>query len=371
MSEWQKMSLAQVVGLKRGFDLPESRRTHGPYPVLGSSGISGWHNEAPVKGPGVTIGRSGASIGAATYFNGPYWPLNTTLFAEAFKGNHPRFIFYLLRSINFRSFNSGSAQPSLNRNYIANIKVNIPKPAEQWAIAETLGVLDDKITVNNRVADSCHRLAELHYRDLTRSSAGVPLSSVADPILGGTPDRAVPAYWGCGNLWASAKDVAASQYGTLVTTEDEITDLAVAETKAKPVGSGSVILTARGTVGAVARVAQPTSLNQSCYAFTPDQIPPAVLYLMVRAAVRQMIGVAHGTVFSTVNMNTFEHIQVPALTTSEINVLESFATPLLDVVEQRVRENESLTELRDTLLPRLMSGELRVREAERVVEDAT
>src|SRR5215475_6658993 len=123
MSEWRKVSLNEVVGLRRGFDLPEPKRRPGPYPVLGSSGISGWHDEGPVKGPGITIGRSGASIGVATYFEGDYWPLNTTLFAEDFRGNCPHYIYYLLDSIDFAAFNSGSAQPSLNRNYIAGIQI--------------------------------------------------------------------------------------------------------------------------------------------------------------------------------------------------------------------------------------------------------
>ncbi len=372
MGEWVETTLDQVVRLKRGFDLPEPERVPGPFPVLGSSGVSGWHNEGPISGPGVTIGRSGASIGVATYWSGTYWPLNTTLFVEDFCGNDPRYIYYLLHNIDFRSYNSGSAQPSLNRNYIANVRVSLPKLGEQQAIAAVLGALDDKIAVNERIADCSHRLALLRYSEATVGYKSVPLSSLVDPILGGTPDRKVSEYWGPGVPWASAKDVAACQYGTLITTAEEITAVAVTGSKRfRPVPKGAVLLTARGTVGAVARVCQETSLNQSCYAMLPRTVPSAVLYLTVLSAVDQMLNVAHGSVFSTLNMKSFDHLQAPALSSSELDRLESIVAPLLEQVELRLRENQSLAQLRDTLLPKLMSGELRVRDAERMVEDAT
>jgi type I restriction enzyme, S subunit len=371
MTEWTATHLDQVVALKRGFDLPESTRTPGPYPVLGSSGISGWHNEGPVIGPGVTVGRSGASIGVATYYDGPYWPLNTTLFVEDFKGSDPRYIYYLLHSMDFTRYNSGSAQPSLNRNYIAGIEVSIPPPPEQRAIAEVLGGIDDKIAVNERTAGVCHEIAKLHYENASRDSSLVPLSALVTPILGGTPDRAVANYWGAPNPWASAKDVAACSYGTLISTDEQITDMAVTQTKARPISEGSVILTARGTLGAVARVCQATSFNQSCYAFTAERLPPGILYFTMRSASQQLVGMAQGTVFSTVNMKTFEHIQVASLSSQELGVLESSIAPLLDVIEDRLRENDQLRQLRDVLLPRLMSGAIRIRDGEEIVVDAT
>lgn len=100
------ISLDELVRLKRGYDLPTRDRRAGATPILGSFGVTGWHDEAKVDGPGVTIGRSGASIGVATYSSEPYWPLNTTLYVEDFKGNHPRFVYFTLDSIDFRSFNS-------------------------------------------------------------------------------------------------------------------------------------------------------------------------------------------------------------------------------------------------------------------------
>jgi type I restriction enzyme S subunit len=103
--------------------------------IMGSFGITGRHNEAACKGPGVTVGRSGASAGVVSYIEQDYWPLNTCLYVRDFKGNHPRFAYYLLKTFDLASLNSGSAQPSLNRNFVHPVAAAFPYPPEQAAIA--------------------------------------------------------------------------------------------------------------------------------------------------------------------------------------------------------------------------------------------
>jgi len=95
-------------------------------------------------------------MGKATYVPGDFWPLNTALFVEDFLGNDPCFVYALLSLIDFSRYNSGAAQPMLNRNYIRNIPVPIPDLPEQQAISEVLGALDDKIAVNERIANTAY-----------------------------------------------------------------------------------------------------------------------------------------------------------------------------------------------------------------------
>ena len=116
MTDLIPMTLGELVTLQRGHDLPEGKRTAGPVPVMGSFGITGSHDIAKAKGPGVTVGRSGASIGVVSYTEDDYWPLNTCMYVTDFKGNDPRFVYYFLQTVNLAAHNSGSAQPSLNRN---------------------------------------------------------------------------------------------------------------------------------------------------------------------------------------------------------------------------------------------------------------
>ncbi|MBA5872253.1 MAG: restriction endonuclease subunit S [Nitrospira sp. CR2.1] len=140
--DWEVKSLGTFVGLQRGHDLTERDRRPGEVPVMGSAGPNGFHDTALVCGPGVVLGRSGASFGRAHYCKTDFWPHNTALYITDFFGNHPLFAFYFLKAIDFSRHNSGGAQQSLNRNFIAPIQIAVPKRDEQEAIAEALSDAD-------------------------------------------------------------------------------------------------------------------------------------------------------------------------------------------------------------------------------------
>jgi restriction endonuclease S subunit len=126
--------------------------------------LSGYHDEARARGPGLVVGRSGASFGKVHYCGVDYWPLNTALFATDFMDNDPRYVYYALKTLDLTKFNSGSAQPSLNRNFIANISVAIPPRAEQVRIASILAALDDKIDSNRRLSQLLEETAATLFK---------------------------------------------------------------------------------------------------------------------------------------------------------------------------------------------------------------
>lgn len=159
----QTVSLSDAITLQRGFDLPTSQRQSGPYPVIASTGTTTTHTEAKVKGPGVVIGRSG-SIGGGQYIEGDFWPLNTTLWVKDFKNNNEKFIYYLLKSIDFSSFNAGAAVPTLNRNHLSALKVRIPSRDEQDKIADILGTIDEKIELNRKMNETLEQMGQALFR---------------------------------------------------------------------------------------------------------------------------------------------------------------------------------------------------------------
>ena len=162
---WTRMPLGDFVTLQRGHDLPEVVRRPGNKPVLGSFGVTGWHDEARSAGPGVTVGRSGASLGVVSYSPVDYWPLNTALYVTDFHGNDQLFAYYFLKQFDFLVYNSGSAQPSLNRNFIHPVPVDVPPLSEQRAIAHVLGTLDDKIELNRRMNETLETMARALFKD--------------------------------------------------------------------------------------------------------------------------------------------------------------------------------------------------------------
>lgn len=141
-NDWDEKKLGDFVALQRGHDLTWRDRRNGNIPVFGAGGQNGFHDRAVAKGPGVVLGRSGASFGQAYYCDQDFWPHNTALYVTDFRGNDPRFVFYFLDKIDFTRYNSGGAQQSLNRNFIAPILVGVPHRPEQEAIAEALSDLD-------------------------------------------------------------------------------------------------------------------------------------------------------------------------------------------------------------------------------------
>ena len=161
--EWREVTLGEVLTLQRGFDLPTTQRKPGRYPVIASTGPVGTHCEAMVRGPGVVIGRSG-SLGGGQFVEHDFWPLNTTLWVKDFKGNDPRFCYYLLKSIDLAQFNVGSGVPTLNRNHIHPFPVALPPLHEQRAIAHVLGTLDDKIELNRRMNETLEEMARTLFK---------------------------------------------------------------------------------------------------------------------------------------------------------------------------------------------------------------
>lgn len=151
--EWAQRKLGAVAMLQRGFDLPNSIRRDGDYPVVYSNGIMASHSTFMCEGPGVVTGRSG-TIGNVTFVVGKYWPHNTALWVKNFFGNSPRFIYYLLDFIDLRRFASGSGVPTLNRNDAHDDMVSVPLDIdEQNAICAVLDDMDAEIqTLESRLA---------------------------------------------------------------------------------------------------------------------------------------------------------------------------------------------------------------------------
>jgi type I restriction enzyme S subunit len=149
MANWRDCKLGDVLTLKRRYDLPQREREPGPFPIVSSSGITGYHLEAKAKGPGVVTGRYG-TLGEVFYITQSFWPLNTSLYVKDFKNNDPRFVSYLLRTLNFESKNAAGAVPGVNRNHLHEMDVCVPPVLVQRRIAGILSAYDDLIENNLR-----------------------------------------------------------------------------------------------------------------------------------------------------------------------------------------------------------------------------
>jgi len=165
MQNREPYKLGEIINLKRGYDLPERIREKGEYPIVSSSGISGYHNQFKVTGPSVVTGRYG-TLGIIHFVEGKNWPLNTTLYVKDFKGNDPKFIYYFLQTLHLEEFNGAAAVPGLDRNVLHRIRCLFPKDAIiQQRIASILSAYDDLIEVNNQRIKLLEETAREFYKE--------------------------------------------------------------------------------------------------------------------------------------------------------------------------------------------------------------
>ena len=157
-SGWRNGKLNDLIVLQRGFDLPKPKRVKGKFPILAASGVNGTHNEAKVPGPGVTTGRSGV-IGKAFYVHEDFWPLNTSLWVKQYRNSSPAHAYFLIQTLDFASFNSGSVVPTLNRNHVHDLPMAVPRPETIQGFDSFIGPLLQRQRLNDveNIALACTR----------------------------------------------------------------------------------------------------------------------------------------------------------------------------------------------------------------------
>src|SRR5438034_248653 len=161
---WRDGKLQDLVFFQRGFDITQAQQREGPYPVISSSGVTSYHDEFKVNGPGVVIGRKG-TLGSVHFTAGDYWPHDTTLWSKDLKGNNPRFVYYFLHSLDFKRFDVGNSNPTLNRNHIHDLAISIAPPSAQNNIADVLSAYDELMENNRRRMELLEESARLLYRE--------------------------------------------------------------------------------------------------------------------------------------------------------------------------------------------------------------
>ena len=413
--DWRTTTLGHVIELKRGYDLPASIRVDGPYPVVSSSGVSGRHVVAKAKAPGVVIGRYG-TLGEVHYISEDYWPLNTALYVCDFKGNDPRFVSYLLRCLDFAAYSDKAAVPGLNRNDLHTAKVAVPPLAEQRAIAHILGTLDAKIELNRGMNETLEAMARALFKswfvdfDPVRakmegrwrrgeSLPGLPahlyelfpdrlvdselgeipegwevttIGELAQVVGGATPSTKDARYWEGGtHCWATPKDLAGLSAPVLLGTERRLTDVGLSQIGSGLLPKGTVLLSSRAPIGYLAIAETPVAVNQGFIAMKPKPgVSNIFLLLWAESAHDQILSRANGSTFLEISKTNFRPIPVLAGPNSLMRAFDDLARPHFDRIVTNEHESRALTSLRDTLLPKLISGDLRIKDAERLMADA-
>ena len=364
MSEWKECKLGDAIILQRGHDLPKSKMINGTIPVAGSNGIIGYHNEATTNAPGITIGRSG-NLGNAFFYNVDFWAHNTTLYVKDFKGNNELFIYYLLKTFNFEQFNVGSAVPTLNRNHIHPLDVIIPPLPEQRALASVLSSLDDKIDLLHRQNTTLEAMAETLFRQwfVEGGDEGWETARVGDfvrtNVASINKDNALKTirYLDTGSLTEGKID----GYQTF--------DIADAPSRARRIVKHNNVLisTVRPNqkhYGILKNPAEDVIVSTGFCVITCDKINPHFIYILLTTdeMTEYLHSIAEGSTstYPSLKPSDIEGLVFQLPPQEKLDAFSEYADNAWSKIEYNHTQIITLEKLRDTLLPKLMSGEVRI-----------
>ncbi len=381
-SGWTACVLEDVARLKRGYDLPTKDRRPGIVPVVSSSGISGAHDEARVAGPGVVTGRYG-TLGEVFFVPGDFWPLNTALYVEDFKGNDPRYVSYLLRTLSFGARSGAAAVPGVNRNDLHKLRVLRPPVPMQVRIASILSAYDDLVENNAHRIVILEEMARALYHEWFVEFRFPGRESV--PANEPKPGR-LPSGWRITKLAeladVNAKSIRRGAEPGMVAYVDiaAVSTGTIGEVQRMPFkdapGRARRLVRDGDTIWSCVRpnrrsfslVLDPDPdlvVSTGFAVLTPKSAPFAYLYFTVTTDefTSYLTNHAQGAAYPAVTATTFEIAPILKPEDSILTRFQEAVEPMLRLIEALRRKNLNLRTTRDLLLPRLISGEIEVPES--------
>lgn len=300
----------------------------------------------------------------------------------------------------------GATMPNLNTSILAACPIVVPPLPEQRAIAGVLSALDDKIELNRRMNATLEAMARAIFRDWfvdfgpTRAKMqgrppylapeiwslfpdrlddegkpeGWEMSEIgkeATAVGGSTPSTKEPAYWGGNINWATPKDLSSLKAPVLLETSRTITEAGLEKISSGLLPEGTVLLSSRAPIGYVAIAAVPVAVNQGFIALKCEgRLSKEFVWQWLHAFMDEIKGNANGSTFQEISKKNFRPLPVVVPSEPARSAFDAIVSPMLERIIANERESRTLAQTRDLLLPRLMSGEIRVAEAEKIVEEA-
>lgn len=374
---WQECRLGDLITLKRGYDLPNTKRIEGDVPVVSSSGVTGYHNEAKAKPPGVVTGRCG-TLGEVFFLEQDYWPLNTALYVIDFKGTDPRFSAYFLKNM-LKSYKSDKAAvPGVDRNVLHALKVRVPDRSIQERIAEGLSKYDDLIENNRRRIELLGESARQLYKEwfsrlrfpghehvkikngVPKGWDKVPISSFCIVGRGGSP-RPIKDYLDGDVPWFKIGDATASESPFVFSTAEKIIEDGIK--RSVFLQARELILSNSATCGIPYFTGVEGCIHDGWLYFKElERASKWFLWCFLFEKQREILtGIGEGA--TQKNLNTgYVGKQLVLLPEEQwlLRVFDEIVEPLFEQMFTLAQENIGLSNARDLLLPRLMNGEIAV-----------
>ncbi|MDZ5041104.1 restriction endonuclease subunit S [Clostridium perfringens] len=388
--EWTRKMLGEILVANYGKSLPKTKRIAGNINVYGSGGIVGSHNEYLVKGPGIIIGRKG-TVGSINYVKDNYYPIDTVYYIQEGLDYDLKFLFYKLKTIGLDKMNTHSAVPGLNREHMYSKEVLMPKINEQKAIAKILSDLDEKIEVNNKINKNLEEMAQAIFKQWFvdfefPNEEGKPYKSSGGEMVESELGM-IPKTFSISTLGNEVKTI--DNRGKTPPLEKEKTEYPIIDVKVLA-GSSRIINYNNclkfvneetyknwfrsghplekdiliSTVGSLAELkmffGHKGCIAQNVVALRSINISSFYMYEYLKYIKPKLVSYNIGSVQPSIKIT---HIMKHNIIIPEKNIVLKYDNLINSIIEKiynNENENERLEKLRDTLLPKLMSGEIRV-----------
>ncbi len=372
MSQWIKTKLGEIVILNYGKALKAQDRNAGSIPVYSSGGLTGWHNKALINEQGIIIGRKG-TVGKAYLTYGPFWCIDTAYYILPNPSKYDFvFLFYLLKTLGLEELNEDSAVPGLNRDTAYSQEILLPSLPEQKAIASVLSSLDDKIDLLHRQNKTLESMAETLFRQWFIEDAQIhwtekKLSSFGSIICGKTPSKKNSLYFGNDVPFLKIPDMHGKVF--VFKSTDNLSFAGEHSQSKKTIPPGSICVSCIATVGLVCITDVSMQTNQQINSIIPNkEYYKYFLYLLMKSMGDELNNLASGGT-ATLNLNTgdFSNITFPSPSENELKIFHQSISSLFDKLKFNSKQINIIENLRDTLLPKLMSGEVQVQYVEEAI----
>lgn len=409
MVEWRETTWGAEISLEYGKGIRGYADAVGPYRVFGSNGPVGWTTEPLANGPGVILGRKGAYRGVQ-YSKEPFFVIDTAYYVVPKSEMNMRWLYYAIIHHKLGEIDDGSPIPSTTRAAVYVRDLTVPKLEEQAAIAAVLGALDDKIELNRQMNTTLEAMARAIFKDWfvdfgpTRTKMalrgedpqkediartpylapdiwslfpdrldadgkpeGWPSSTIGQEVEvvgGSTPSTKEPAFWGGEISWATPKDLSSLSTPVLLSTERRITETGLAQIGSGLLPIGTVLLSSRAPIGYLAITQIPLAVNQGFIAMICNKrLSNVFVWLWTQANMETIHQKANGSTFQEISKANFRPISLAMAAPELLSAFDEIVRPLYDRIVANEKESRDLAALRDYLLPKLMSGEVRVDDA--------
>ena len=382
MEEWKEYKLGDVCSrLRSGKGIKaDSVFNTGKYPVIGGNGVRGYADESNFEGQAAVIGRQGAYCGNVRFFEGEAYMTEHAVVAVGNEHADTRFLACLLSLMHLGNLSAQSAQPGISVQTLSKQLVCLPSIYYQRKVSAIIKSLDDKIELNRNINANLEAQAQALFKSwfvdfepfkdqpFVESELGmIPkgwrvgnLSSFGKVICGKTPSKAESSYYGGDIPFIKIPDMHNKVF--VEQSEDNLSQLGDESQSAKRIPPYSILVSCIATVGLVCINTKESHTNQQINTIIPDfPIFRYYLYQKLLSIKDYLINLGRGgTATLNVNTKTFGNIKIVKPQDDVLSEYEKLVTPLFNKIERNQQESRRLAELRDTLLPKLMSGEIKI-----------